>query len=92
MNREFVSRQYYFLTLQIMNYDDTYNGWTNWETWNASLWLNNEPYWQYRLQDCRSVDDVKEVYEEAVDIGYITDQITYFRINFQEMYDDIFES
>ena len=22
--------------------DTTYNGWTNWETWCASLWINNE--------------------------------------------------
>jgi hypothetical protein len=21
----------------------SYNGWTNYETWNVSLWLNNEP-------------------------------------------------
>jgi hypothetical protein len=23
--------------------DETYQGWTNWHTWNANLWLNNEP-------------------------------------------------
>lgn len=21
---------------------DTYNGWTNWETWNVVLWITNE--------------------------------------------------
>ena len=26
----------------------TFNGWTNWETWNASLWINNEEP-MYRL-------------------------------------------
>lgn len=20
-----------------------YNGWTNWETWNVNVWLNNDP-------------------------------------------------
>lgn len=22
--------------------DTTYNGWTNWATWNANLWVDNE--------------------------------------------------
>jgi len=30
--------------------DKTYNGWTNYETWNVALWLDNEEgscrYWQ----------------------------------------------
>lgn len=24
--------------------DNTYNGYTNYETWLVSLWLDNEPY------------------------------------------------
>ena len=25
-----------------MPHDNTYNGWTNWETWNFKLWIDNE--------------------------------------------------
>ncbi len=71
-----------------MAYEETYNGWTNWETWNLNLWLNNEPYWHHRLLGCQSEEEVKELYEEAIDTGYITDQISYFRINFREIFED----
>ena len=28
--------------------DSTFNGWANWETWNVSLWVQNE-YGLYRI-------------------------------------------
>jgi hypothetical protein len=40
--------------------DDGYNGWTNYETWNAALWMNNDEYSQSYWEERAS-----EVAEEA---------------------------
>ncbi len=31
--------------------EDTYNGWTNRETWGVALWINNEQGWQDSVHD-----------------------------------------
>lgn len=54
--------------------DKTYNGWTNYETWNVKLWMDNDQgsqeYWQEQAQaawDATDDDeDEKERAEEAV--------------------------
>lgn len=32
--------------------DETFNGHTNWDTWNASLWLSNE---EFTYKECRRI-------------------------------------
>lgn len=36
--------------------DKGYNGWTNYETWNAKLWIDNsqgdQEYWNERAMEC----------------------------------------
>ena len=34
--------------------DQTYNGWTNWETWNVALWIGNDEYLYREARKCYS--------------------------------------
>jgi hypothetical protein len=45
--------------------DNTYNGWTNRETWAVALWINNDQGWQ---------EDVYDALREAIDMQ--TDELT----------------
>ena len=40
--------------------DDTYNGWSNYETWNWKLWLDNDQgtysYWQERIEEIKAAE------------------------------------
>ncbi len=47
--------------------DRRYNGWTNYETWNVNLWIDNDQgsqeYWRERAG---------EAYEQAIEEAHIT--------------------
>jgi len=41
--------------------DKSYNGWTNWETWNLGLWLNNEESTYHEINQL--IQGSKDVYD-----------------------------
>ena len=48
--------------------NDTYNGWTNYETWNANLWLDND--WQLSERIALITADLFSSYEDTNDITH----------------------
>ena len=44
--------------------DNTYNGWSNYETWNWKLWLDNDQgayeYWANRVQELNAIHFVPD--------------------------------
>ena len=44
--------------------DQTYNGWTNWETWNFKLWIDNEESSYYVVLELAKGKDKNELSKE----------------------------
>ena len=49
------------LTHQIDAFDKQYNGWTNYETWNVALWIENDEGLYHTAREAGSYEDLLEV-------------------------------
>jgi hypothetical protein len=68
-----------------------YNGWTNWETWNTNLWLNNDESTYYEARRiCRRLvsspfDQSTQLKQLAKEIIPSSEGINFNEVNWQEI-------
>lgn len=70
--------------------DKTYNGWTNYETWNVKLWLDNEQgtYSEVTGHAAGVYAEAAEDGETATDYPYSTNFATWLKEYVEEMRPD----
>ena len=51
-------------TFQTNLTDTSYNGWTNYETWNVALWIQNDEGLYHLAQEAGSYEDFLDCLEE----------------------------
>lgn len=76
---------------------EQYNGWTNRETWAASLYLNNDEGLYSMARECESPEALEEMIEELKDeregnklLTMMFDEIgSLWRVNWQEVWEGL---
>lgn len=48
-----------------MTETETFNGWTNWETWNVALWIQNDEGLYAAAKDCNNYLELIELLYEC---------------------------
>jgi len=57
--------------------DKGYNGWTNYETWNVSLWIQNDPGLYNIAKECGTWDCFQEVMIDDLNMKQTPDGVLY---------------
>lgn len=78
---------------------ETYNGWTNYETWNAALWMDQDYYTELAKDVYESIGaladyiktDIEETIPETSGMWADLQQSAFDRINWFEIAEHIYE-
>ena len=67
--------------------DTTYNGWTNYETWNVALWVDNDEasYHLRRAYGLTDADSLKEFLYQIWPTGFTPDGADFDNANLDEI-------
>jgi hypothetical protein len=77
-------------TFQANLTDTEYNGWTNYETWNVALWINNDESLYHLARECGDY----QTFVNEIGVGYSTpDGVKYAdpKVNVIEINSDVFD-
>jgi hypothetical protein len=78
---------------------ESYNGWTNYETWLAALWFDNDRGVQRALQFAADAAELKEAaeqyltYNQEIESGWLSDILNAYlsEVNWREVFEKINE-
>ena len=81
-------------TFQTNLTDTSYNGWTNYETWNVALWIDNDEGLYHLAQEAGSYEDFVDYLEELIPHKLSTkDGVNYRdpKVNTLELNENLFD-
>ena len=65
------------VTYQTNIADQTYNGWSNYETWNVALWIQNDAGLYSIARGCESWDELQEILIDDLGMKQTRDSVLY---------------
>ena len=69
--------------------DDSFNGYANWDTWNASLWLANGEYAYHIMRDATAqslgMSEFADIGQDIIEGLGNPDGIEYENVNWKEV-------
>lgn len=68
----------------------TYNGYTNWDTWDLCLWLNNDESMQNKAKQM-NIEELKAYAEILLKEGIILDEIDPHQVDWNEVMEAVKE-